>query len=273
MTAPLASRSAAPFHRVVVGIDGSPQALEAARQAVRLTPGTAVTLAAAIDTLREAWTPDEVPALAHLRREEAAAALAAARAHLDKLGGAGRIRAVIEEGRPANVLRYIAAEQDDLVALGTRAESTRGSDMRSRLQEPVVLPVVREVSCSVLVARTARHPLLFPRVITAGIDGSEPSLAAHAIAAQVAASADAELHCVVALGGKAVDFDAVAQAIPGVPLSAIDRRRPLDALLAAAEESDLLVVGNRGLHGLRALGSVSERVVARAECSVLVVRT
>jgi nucleotide-binding universal stress UspA family protein len=32
-------------------------------------------------------------------------------------------------------------------------------------------------------------------------------------------------------------------------------------------------VGSRGLHGLRALGSVSERVAHDASCSVLVVRT
>jgi nucleotide-binding universal stress UspA family protein len=43
-------------------------------------------------------------------------------------------------------------------------------------------------------------------------------------------------------------------------------------LLDASVESDLLVVGSRGLHGPRALGSVSERVGHRALCSVLVVR-
>lgn len=35
----------------------------------------------------------------------------------------------------------------------------------------------------------------------------------------------------------------------------------------------LIVLGSRGLHGIRALGSVSERVAHRAPCSVLVVRT
>jgi nucleotide-binding universal stress UspA family protein len=36
--------------------------------------------------------------------------------------------------------------------------------------------------------------------------------------------------------------------------------------------ADLLVLGSRGLHGLAALASVSERVAKRAFCSVLVVR-
>jgi len=44
------------------------------------------------------------------------------------------------------------------------------------------------------------------------------------------------------------------------------------ALIETAHEADLVVVGSRGLHGLKALGSVSERVAHRANCSVLVVR-
>lgn len=50
--------------------------------------------------------------------------------------------------------------------------------------------------------------------------------------------------------------------------------RPGAAIVAAAERSgaDLVVVGSRGLHGLRALGSVSERVAHTASCSALVVR-
>jgi nucleotide-binding universal stress UspA family protein len=49
-------------------------------------------------------------------------------------------------------------------------------------------------------------------------------------------------------------------------------RPPVDALVAASAEADLLVIGSRGLHGLASLGSVSERVAHRAHCSVLVVR-
>jgi nucleotide-binding universal stress UspA family protein len=48
---------------------------------------------------------------------------------------------------------------------------------------------------------------------------------------------------------------------------------PADAIVEEAERGgfDLVVVGSRGLHGVRALGSVSERVAHRARCSVLVV--
>ena len=51
-----------------------------------------------------------------------------------------------------------------------------------------------------------------------------------------------------------------------------DERKPLDALLAVSQECDVVVVGSRGLHGMAALGSVSERLAHRAHGSVLVVR-
>lgn len=47
---------------------------------------------------------------------------------------------------------------------------------------------------------------------------------------------------------------------------------PVRALVGASGIVDLVVVGSRGLHGLKALGSVSERVAHEAEGSVLVVR-
>jgi nucleotide-binding universal stress UspA family protein len=47
---------------------------------------------------------------------------------------------------------------------------------------------------------------------------------------------------------------------------------PVRALVGASGIADLVVVGSRGLHGLKALRSVSERVAHQAECSVLVVR-
>jgi nucleotide-binding universal stress UspA family protein len=41
--------------------------------------------------------------------------------------------------------------------------------------------------------------------------------------------------------------------------------------LARSEAFSLIVIGRRGLKGIRALGSVSERVAHRAPCSVLIV--
>ena len=50
-----------------------------------------------------------------------------------------------------------------------------------------------------------------------------------------------------------------------------DAGDPAGALVERSREADLVVVGPRGLHGLRAIGSVSERVAHHARCSVLVV--
>ena len=56
------------------------------------------------------------------------------------------------------------------------------------------------------------------------------------------------------------------------PVEAVDEH-PVRALVDAGANADIVVVGSRGLHGLKALGSVSERVAHQAPCSVLVVRT
>jgi nucleotide-binding universal stress UspA family protein len=49
---------------------------------------------------------------------------------------------------------------------------------------------------------------------------------------------------------------------------------PGPALVAASQHADLVVLGNRGMGGIRGmlLGSVSEQVVRHAACSVVVVR-
>ena len=78
-----------------------------------------------------------------------------------------------------------------------------------------------------------------------------------------------ELTIAVATGGKLVDLEPVWEL---TPYFVRDPGRPVEALVGLAASFDLLVVGSRGLHGVAALGSVSERVAHRAPCSVLVVR-
>ncbi len=99
-----------------------------------------------------------------------------------------------------------------------------------------------------LVARTCPDPERFPRRVVVGIDGTNSSTEALLAAESIARRLDAELDVVSA------------------------PEAPVDALVEAAAEADLLVVGSRSLHGPKALASVSERVAHRAPCSVLVVR-
>jgi nucleotide-binding universal stress UspA family protein len=109
----------------------------------------------------------------------------------------------------------------------------------------------------------------FPQSIVVGIDGSPESALAAAVAFSLGERFGAQVWPVASTSGKEIDLDAVRAIATGVVL---DKRRPVDVLVTASRDSNLLVVGSRGLHGLAALGSVSERVAHRAACSVLVVR-
>lgn len=100
------------------------------------------------------------------------------------------------------------------------------------------------------------------------MDGSEQSRRALSAALDLSARLDAPLRVIAATGGKHVQVDGLRDA----GQVEWDERKPFDALLAVSQECDLVFVGSRGLHGIAALGSVSERLAHRAPSSVLVVR-
>jgi nucleotide-binding universal stress UspA family protein len=127
---------------------------------------------------------------------------------------------------------------------------------------------LRDAPCSVLIARAARDPETWPRSVVAGIDGSAESAAAFTVARSAAHRFGASMRAVASSGDQ---FDreaalAIASDLEEQP------GRAVDVLAAASGSADLVVVGSRGLHGLKALGSVSERVANQARSSVLVVR-
>ena len=104
----------------------------------------------------------------------------------------------------------------------------------------------------------------------AGVDGSPPSFAAARVAASLGERLGVPVTFLVARGSEGeIDADRCAES--GLELVSSDAK-PIPALLDAAADADLVVLGSRGLHGLRALGSVSERVAHRARNSTLVVR-
>jgi hypothetical protein len=122
----------------------------------------------------------------------------------------------------------------------------------------------------VLVGRRGSESDEFPNKVVVGVDGSPESAAAYAVARRLSERFNAELWPVVAHGGKTVDRARIDSIVDGRREELPDE--PVAALLAAAAGANLLVVGSRGLHGLRALGSVSEQLAHRAHSSVLVVR-
>jgi nucleotide-binding universal stress UspA family protein len=230
------------FRRVLVGIDDSPESLEAARQAATLATAHPLTLLAVYD-LGHAVVGGGVGAPVYLNEEEsrerAAEALARASQELAPLDPVGKIA----KGRAWQELLYeIACRNRTLVAVG----SNDVSRAKGILTGSTPTELVHKAPCSVLVARKPFKE--FPSSIVVGVDDSTQGATADAVGHDLAERFGAEL----------------------------DRhenvRDPVSDLVEAAIEADLLVVGSRGLHGIKALGSVSERVAHEARCSVLVVR-
>jgi nucleotide-binding universal stress UspA family protein len=139
--------------------------------------------------------------------------------------------------------------------------------------------------------------------IVVGTDGSETAKRAVAEAALLAEAMGGKLHLVAAYeplrGAKIVGApegaakvwelkpDAEVQSViqeaeSGLRVKGLDVEShtvtgdPADALLEIAERqgADLIVVGNRGMHGMtRVLGSVPNKVSHHSPCDVLIVHT
>ena len=268
------------FARVLVGTDGSPRAEQAVRQSARLASATQAPLEIAfvIDTGRPHDGDVELEGETALQR---AAAIAA------ETGVEADVR--ILAGDPAKTLISEAEEEGaDLIGIGPDTGLLGGA---IRIGQTAAR-VLGEARCSVLVARPATPE--FPSRIACGVDGSETSAGTAALAAGVASATGAELrliHVIPVFRGDNTEWTlgegepsppelepAVQAAIArGVqPVREMAMGRPENALLEAASRNgtDLLVVGYRGVRGVRKvlLGSVSEHAAHHARCSVLVAR-
>jgi nucleotide-binding universal stress UspA family protein len=266
--APRSESARAIFECVLVGVDRSPESVEAARQAdILVDPAGTLRFVAAWMTppppVAYVATPVVgVRAVEAQRRKHAGDALIAAQA---ALCADVPVTAWSVCGTPwRKLLEAIDAGNATLVAVGSHgAGRARGIAIGSTATE-----IVHKAPCSVLVARRAGRD--FPKRIVVGVDGSPESAGAYAAAAGLAERFGATLWTVVAHGGRGVDRTLVATIVDHHHEDLPDE--PVPALVAASTEADLVVVGSRGLHGLKALGSVSERVAHDARCSTLIVR-
>lgn len=249
------------FARVLCGVDGTPQSLAAVRQADRLrASGGSLTVISALDlgaTAQAGWAATQA---AEVLRAEAKSALDAARAE------APNAAFKVVEGRPDQVLLDQAGQLSaTLVVVGTHEISRPiGIALGS-----VPTMMLHEARCSLLVARERPSGADTPSSILVGVDGSVESAAAVDVARALGDHLQVDVQLLAVREGK--DFDQSA-----VDLIADDVRyedgKAVELLVAMAEDDGLLIVGSRGLHGVRSLGSVSERVAHKARCSVLVVR-
>jgi nucleotide-binding universal stress UspA family protein len=251
------------FVRVLVGVDRTHQGFDACRQVARLAEPETVFEAATVSLFPPAAAAAlGVNDLAESLERNAEAALLAAQRILGPQAELRRLDGLTVEA----LLTEVQRTQATLLAIG--------APEHPRIEEIVLGGVggelLHQAACSMLLARPVPDEPSFPRSIVVGIDGSDQAERAYQLAAHLATRFHSTLQCVVALGGKHVDGDVVQQQHPEAeaPTSA-----PVPALVEASACADLLIVGSRGLHGLRALGSVSERVAHDASCSVLVVRT
>ena len=247
--------------RVLIGVDGSDAAFEACRQIATLAePDAAIE---ALSVVRIADVLAEGPPLSEYAEHLSGAAEDALATADELLEGRAKTRTV--NGFCATAI-LTEAERFGATAIAL------GSHGRRRISELLLGGVAGDVlhaaKCSVLIARPTPESPRFPHAIVVGVDGSAESATALATADRLSRRLDVPLRGVTALGGKSVDL---ADVFGEVAVEEIDMP-PVEALVGATNPADLIVVGSRGLHGLRALGSVSERVAHQASCSVLVVR-
>jgi nucleotide-binding universal stress UspA family protein len=207
--------------------------------------------------------------MSDLRREGAEALNRAREAFPD-------LQLVLMRGSDVAGLLDAAAEVNaDLISVGSHG----GSRMAGITFGSVASGMAHYAPCSVLIARTPGNGG-FPGLILHASDGSSDSLEAARVAGDIAAGHGSKIITVnigddLDRGQKLVERTAELIKLAGAdPVTEAKKGSPHRAIveLANSARASLVVVGSRGLTGIRALGSVSERVAHRAPCSVLVVR-
>ena len=257
-----------PFTSILCGVEGNPASTEAARQAIALAGKGGDLQFTAVYTSFELG-PDY-----HKDTLEQSLAKAA------RLAAEAGVSASYEmrEAKYAIDVLLPESKEHDLLVLGTHGNSrTKGILFGSTASE-----AAHGAEWPLLIAREAPGSSPFPESILFASDGSRGSWAPARAAAELAAAFDANLELVHVVDGKDepeevsvldAQFAELGEAIGREPvLTKVDGNATKKIVETARDRgSSLIVAGRRGLRGLKALGSVSERVVGGAECSVLLV--
>lgn len=251
------------FDRVVVGVDGSEFGFEALYQALAVrSPGGILRAVTALDEGKASLAGFHASAAAASLAHEAQEAHDAAEKLLAAEPGC---EALLVKGDPIAALLGIArAEEATLLAVGSRHRSRTAGLLLSG----VGTVVLHDAPCSVLFAHPQWGRRWSPHRIIVGVDGSELSLAALRAADDLAERLASSVRVVSATGtGVEHATDSWAERVDDWSTGPA-----VVTLVDASVFADLVIVGSRGAHGIRALGSVGERVAHQAHSSVLVVR-
>jgi nucleotide-binding universal stress UspA family protein len=254
------SKGAGLFARVVVGVDDTPESLDAVRQAASLAVPRGTFRVVSVEDYAEAVQAGAIsPELAKDIEDASRAALEAA------LREVPEAETMTMTGGPATAL-IEAATRDDATVLAVGAH--RRSRALGIILGSVMTNALHRAVMAVYVARPVGSDGMFPRSVIVGVDGSEPSLRAYEAARELADRFGVPLRAIAASAGEVLHEEGLSL----VPDLERIGESPVAALEDRAKPGDVLVVGSRGVHGLAALGSVSERVAHTAVSSVLVVR-
>jgi nucleotide-binding universal stress UspA family protein len=279
--------------RILIGVDGSSQALAGARwvAGLPLTASDEVLVAAIaqppvlLGTWWYARTGEPGDAITAAWGAEQAAAQAIADAGAAAMGDpASQVRGTVRVGHPVEALVRLVGEVDaDLVVVGPHGHGR----LESLLMGSVTQGLLHRMPAPVLVAR---EPVTRPVRVLLATDGSTHSLAAAACLARFPLPVDARIEVVAVCGAPiglqaseelAWGSDAVEATMAALSADGRDAEPhirhgdPKAEILAAIRdrEIDLLVTGSRGLGGFAGLvlGSVSRALAMVAPCAVLVV--
>jgi nucleotide-binding universal stress UspA family protein len=290
--------------RILIGLDGSPEAaagLDFVRR-LSLSPADELIVAAVVEIpsglLALTGPQTMVVWYDHVRTSVTTECRAIADDAVRSLAGHGRVSSVVVEGHPLEMLQVLARERAvDVVVVGPHG---RGR-LESALVGSVSQGLLHTPQSSILVARAIRNDL---RSVILAVDGSAHNRAAARLLAKLGLPAGTTVFCTTVVPGgggpygrawsgeawpivEAQQQDAANRALDEAESELrsgrLDVRReirsgvPKQAILEAAgdHESDLIVMGARGLGGFEALvlGSVSRAVSKAAPCSVLVAHT
>lgn len=257
-----------PFNDVLCAVDGSCGSAEAVHQATALCGS--LRLVAVCHELRSGKH-----AQVDLSERRAREALDEA-AYTARQAGV-EVSTELLHGAPTSDLLLDEAAEHDLLVVGCHGGSRAGGIMLGS----TATQVAHRTEQPLLIARRTADGKDFPQTVLLATDGSPGSWAAARIATRISQSKNSELRLVHVPDGmhperyrEVLKQLTVIEKATGSAPAVVDSQGHVAERIgeaARAAQSSLIVIGRRGVGGIKALGSVSERVVHRAPCSVLAV--